>query len=237
MSNATPRHLATPHPLHRRWQVWAAVGVVLLVGVTTFALVQSWPGSRSTADEASPDLSAASRTEAGATTTSGPPTSSTAQAQNDGPKNLLANASFEDGSAGWRPIGAAHFTRTTEATEGAWSLRVLADPSNHGPVGITVPNVTVTERSGRYHTNAWVRPSAPGTTVTIGLREYRDGRPVPGSNTLGWTVEGADWRQFGAIHVASTSGARLTLEIMARDLPPGGWLDVDGVVLHQLPNS
>ena len=82
-----------------------------------------------------------------------------------------------------------------------------------------------------------MRPSAPGTTVTIGLREYHDGKPVPGSNTLGWTVERSGWRQFGAIHVASLTGSRLTLEIMARDLPPGGYLDVDAVVLHILPSQ
>ena len=81
-----------------------------------------------------------------------------------------------------------------------------------------------------------MRPSAAGTTVTIGLREYRDGRPVPGSNTLGWTMDQAGWRQFGVIHLASLDRSRLALEIMARDLPPGGWLDVDQVVLHLLPS-
>jgi hypothetical protein len=82
-----------------------------------------------------------------------------------------------------------------------------------------------------------VKPSAAGTTVTIGLREYQDGKPIPGSNTLGWTVEKAGWRRFGAIHVAGRSGSRLALEIMARDLPPGGYLDVDDVVLHLLPSN
>jgi hypothetical protein len=70
--------------------------------------------------------------------------------------------------------------------------------------------------------------------VTIGLREYVNGRPVPGSNTLGWTVEGTGWRQFGAIHPTAVAGSWLGLEIMARDLPPGGFLDVDEVVLHLL---
>jgi hypothetical protein len=73
-----------------------------------------------------------------------------------------------------------------------------------------------------------------GTTVTIGLRELVDGRPVVGSNTLGWTVEGTGWRQFGAIHATSVAGSQLALEIMARDLPPGGFVDVDEVVLHLL---
>ena len=96
--------------------------------------------------------------------------------------------------------------------------------------------MTLTKLGGRYHTNAWVRPSSPNTTVTIGLREYRKGRPVPGSNTLGWTVERTGWRQFGAIHVASQRGSQLALEITARDLPPGGYLDIDEVVLHLLPS-
>ena len=97
-----------------------------------------------------------------------------------------------------------------------------------------MPAANVTKAGGRYHTNAWAKPSAPGATVTIGLREYKDGKPVPGSNTLGWTVEKTGWRRFGAIHVASQPGSSLALEIMARDLPPGGYLDVDDVVLHLL---
>jgi hypothetical protein len=137
---------------------------------------------------------------------------------------------------GWQPLGGAVLAKTAEAREGGYSLRLSASPRASGPVGITVPDVTLTKLGGRYHTNAWVRPSSPNTTVTIGLREYRQGRPVPGSNTLGWTVERTGWRQFGAIHVASENGSRLALEIMARDLPPGGYLDIDEVVLHLLPS-
>jgi hypothetical protein len=211
------------------------MGIVMLVALSTLAWTQASPGPQPAADQETADLeAAASRQAEGATTTTGASTTTTAQASGDGPKNLLANASFEDGSLGWRPLGAARLTRSTEATEGGWSVRVLPESPAGGPIGITVPDATVTKRNGRYHTNAWVRPSSPGTTVTIGLREYRGGRPVPGSNTLGWTVERTGWRQFGAIHVASTAGSRLALEIMARDLPPGGYLDVDEVVLHLL---
>jgi hypothetical protein len=159
------------------------------------------------------------------------------QGSGNGPKNMLANASFESGVQGWRPIGGSRVTRSTEATEGGWSLRILADPEGDGPVGITVPAATVTKAGGRYHTNAWAKPSAAGATVTIGLREYQDGKPIPGSNTLGWTVERTGWRRFGAIHVATRSGSQLALEIMARDLPPDGYLDVDDVVLHLLPSN
>ena len=233
-SNGTHRHLAPPPPLRRRWRLWAGVGIVALVAGTTLAWIQASPGPPSAADQQTADLSATASRSPGEPTTAGASTTTTAQGSGDGPKNLLANASFEDGSLGWRPLGAARLTRSTEATEGGWSIRVLRESSAGGPVGITVPDVTVTKLSGRYHTNAWVRPSSPGATVTIGLREYRGGRPVPGSNTLGWTVERAGWRQFGAIHVANTSGSRLALEIMARDLPPGGYLDVDEVVLHLL---
>jgi hypothetical protein len=211
------------------------MGIVAVVALTTLAWTQASPGPQPAADQETADLeAAASRRAEGATTTTGASTTTTVQASGDGPKNLLANAGFEDGSLGWRPLGATRLTRSTEATEGGWSVRVLAESSAGGPVGITVPAATVTKLNGRYHTNAWVRPSSPGATVTIGLREYRDGRPVPGSNTLGWTVDRTGWRQFGAIHVASTAGSRLALEITARDLPPGGYLDVDEVVLHLL---
>jgi hypothetical protein len=211
------------------------VGALLLVLGTV-----AWLGRPGEPEPTRPaDLSAAgSRPSAGATTTTEAATGTTAaRASGDGPKNLLANASFEEGSQGWRLIGGARLTRSTDAHLGEWSLRVLAEDSADGPVGITVPDVTLTKPQGRYHTNAWVRPSAPGATVTIGLREYQNGQPVPGSNTLGWTVEQAGWRKFGAIHVASRPGSQLALEIMARDLPPGGYIDIDEVVLHQLKSQ
>jgi hypothetical protein len=235
--NGAPRHLANPLPLRRRWRLWTGVGLAVLLVLTAAAWVGTSSGPERAADRPA-DLSAvASPTTKGATATTGAaPNSTVGQAAGGGPRNLLANPGFEDGPQGWRPIGRARLTRSSDATEGGWSLRILADPTVAGPIGITVPDVTLTKLHGRYHTNAWVRPSAPGTTVTIGLREYHDGRPVPGSNTLGWTVEGAGWRHFGAIHVASLAGSRLTLEIIARDLPPGGYLDVDQVVLHLLPS-
>jgi len=231
MRDTNARHLATPLPLHRRWQLWTGVGVAVLLVITAAA----WIGPQAEPDRPS---AAPSVTGAGASTTTAAAagTTSPQPTTGDGPKNLLANASFEDGSLGWQPLGGAHLTKTTEAREGGYSLRISAGPSAGGPVGITVPDVTLTKLGGRYHTNAWVRPSSPNTTVTIGLREYLKGRPVPGSNTLGWTVERTGWRQFGAIHVASQRGSRLTLEITARDLPPGGYLDIDEVVLHLLPS-
>jgi hypothetical protein len=207
------------------------VGVAVLLVLTGFA----WLGRPGRDDDPAGRSADASRGDAEATTTTqAVATTAAAKPSDDGPRNLLANASFEDGSHGWTPIGGARLTRSTEATEGDWSLRVLAEDAADGPIGIAVPDATLTKPQGRYHTNAWVRPSAPGAVVTIGLREYRNGVPVPGSNTLGWTVEKTGWRQFGAIHLASAPGSRLALEIMARDLPPGGWLDIDEVVLHQL---
>jgi hypothetical protein len=235
MRDNSPRHLATPLPLHRRWQLWTGVGVAVLLVVTAVVWIGTPGQPERAADRPSAGLSAApSPTAGGATPTTAAVATTLAQPSDDGPKNLLANASFEDGSLGWQSLGGARLTKTTEAREGGYSLRISPGPAADGPVGIAVPDVTLTKLGGRYHTNAWVRPSSPNTTVTIGLREYRSGRPVPGSNTLGWTVERTGWRQFGAIHVASQSGSRLALEIMARDLPPGGYLDIDEVVLHLL---
>lgn len=232
MGDSAPRHLATQLPPHRRWQFWTG-GVALVLAVTAAA----WMGTSGDADRAEPSaggVSAATTQPAGGATTTTGAVATTAAQGADGPKNLLANASFEDGAEGWQPLGGAHLTKTTEAKEGGYSLRISAGPSANGPIGITVPDVTRTKLSARYHTNAWVRPSSPNTTVTIGLREYRGGKPVPGSNTLGWTVEQTGWRKFGAIHVGNQAGSRLALEIMARDLPPGGYLDIDEVVLHLL---
>jgi hypothetical protein len=232
MRNGAPRHLEAPRHLRRPWTLWTGVGAAVLLVLGGVVWAGTTTGSRPDADRQ--PAATASRPAGAVTTTTGAATTTVAQPSGDGPPNLLPNASFERGSAGWRSIGGARLLRMAGGTAGGWSLRILAGPSTDGPVGVTVPNVTTTKAKGRYHTNAFVRPSVSGTTVTIGLREYVDGRPVPGSNTLGWTVEGTGWRQFGAIHPTAVAGSRLGLEIMARDLPPGGFLDVDEVVLHLL---
>jgi len=246
MRTGTPRHLADTPPLQRRWQLWTGLGLALLLVLLLVLTGFAWMGSSGGGRQGSKGRAAAVATTATAAAGGAAPTTTAAAVATTaakaggsppGPRNLLANAGFEDGTRGWKPLGKTRLTRSTEATEGSWSLRILADPSAKGTVGIAIPDVTLTRRNGRYHTNAFVRPSAPGTTVTIGLREYHDGKPVPGSNTLGWTVEESGWRQFGAIHVARLGGSHLALEIMARDLPPGGWLDVDQVVLHLLPSQ
>jgi hypothetical protein len=221
--------------MRRNWRIWTGVSVAALLVLTAIAWVAR--PDQSERSETADVQAGTSGSAAGATTTTGAATATTAAPKDDGPKNLLANASFEEGSLGWSAIGDARLTRSTEAHLGEWSLRVLPESGAEGPVGITVPDVTLTKAQGRYHTNAWVRPSSPGATVTIGLREYQNGQPVPGSNTLGWTVEKAGWRKFGAIHEASRPGSRLALEIMARDLPPGGYIDIDEVVLHQLKSQ
>jgi hypothetical protein len=232
MRNGAPRHLEAPRHLRRPWTLWTGVGAAVLLVLGGVVWAGTTTGSRPDADRQ--PAATASRPAGAVTTTTGAATTTVAQPSGDGPPNLLPNASFERGSAGWRSIGGARLLRMAGGTAGGWSLRILAGPSTDGPVGVTVPNVTTTKAKGRYHTNAFVRPSVSGTTVTIGLREYVNGRPVPGSNTLGWTVEGTGWRQFGAIHPTAVAGSRLRLEIMARDLPPGGFLDVDEVVLHLL---
>jgi hypothetical protein len=215
--------------------MWTGMGLAVVFALTAVA----WATSTGGPEPASRPAAEAPTVAASETTSQAPAATGAAPAGSqggDGPTNLLANASFESGMQGWRPIGGTRVTRSTESTEGGWSLRILADPEGDAPVGITVPAATVTKAGGRYHTNAWAKPSAAGATVTIGLREFRDGQPVPGSNTLGWTVEKTGWRRFGAIHVAIQSGSQLALEIMARDLPPDGYLDVDDVVLHLLGN-
>jgi hypothetical protein len=210
------------------------VGLAVLFALTAVAWAASMGGPEPAKEPAAeaPAVAASQTTNQATASNQGGP--ATSRGSGNGPKNLLANAGFESGLQGWRPIGGSQITRSTDSTEGGWSLRIQADPEGDGPVGIAVPAATLTKAGGRYHTNAWAKPSAPGATVTIGLREYKDGKPVPGSNTLGWTVEKPGWRRFGAIHAATQPGSSLALEIMARDLPPDGYLDVDDVVLHLL---
>jgi hypothetical protein len=136
MGDSDPRHLAPRLPLHRRWQFWMG-GVALVLAVTAAA----WIGTSGDADRAEPSaggVSAATTQPAGDATTTTGAVATTAARADDGPKNLLANASFEDGPLGWQPLGGAQLTKTTEAREGGYSLRISA-PSAGGPVASPSP--------------------------------------------------------------------------------------------------
>ena len=96
MSDGSPRHLAAPMPLRRRWSLWTGVGLVgvLVLGAVVWAGTAG--GARREADRgqaAAPPATASQSTRATATTTGVATT--VAQASGDGPPNLLPSASFE----------------------------------------------------------------------------------------------------------------------------------------------
>ncbi|HEV2872325.1 MAG TPA: hypothetical protein VG409_12995 [Actinomycetota bacterium] len=99
MRDSGPRHLAEPSaPQRRRW-LWAGAGVAPVLLVATVAWVTTPDQPQRAANQSAAGLSAAPSTTAGAVATT------LEQAPDDGPKNLLANASFEDGWLGWQPLG------------------------------------------------------------------------------------------------------------------------------------
>jgi hypothetical protein len=83
------------------------MGLAVLLNLTAIAWVATTTSSRRAADAGQPRAGpsvATSRPSDGVTTTTGAVTTTVAQAAGDGPRNLLANASFE---SGWqrRPSG------------------------------------------------------------------------------------------------------------------------------------
>src|SRR5918999_29664 len=127
MRDSGPRHLADPPPLQRRWWLWSGAAVAVLLVVAGVAWMGPPGDHRPAPGEPPRGRSAAPEAGAVSTTTEGVATPA-ARPADDGPRNLLGNASFEDGSEGWRPLGGALLTKTTEAREGGYSLRISADP-------------------------------------------------------------------------------------------------------------
>ena len=118
------------------------------------------------------------------------------------------------------PARRRRLARSTDAHLGKWSLRILAESGADGPVGITVPDVTLTKAQGRY-------PPTPGCgRPRLGPRSRSACASRTASRSPARTPSAGRSSRPAGRSGPSTSPAgpsRLALEITARDLPSGGY--------------
>jgi Carbohydrate binding domain len=215
-----------------------AAAVVLVSGAVAIALVVTGPSTRGpSADRPAPGAPPATGTSAAATTARAMPpgsrsdttTTSPAQPIRPVPGNLLANGDFEQGLSGWRAFGGARVERVAVAHSGRWSLSIgPAQGVAPARPGIVSP-VDVEARQGRtYQGRAWVRASAPGTEVTLALREQA-GDGQSNADVLGISLPDGEWHEVAVVHQLHVAGARLSLELTGGDLGAGDIILVDEV--------
>jgi hypothetical protein len=143
--------------------------------------------------------------------------------------NLVGNWSFERDLSGWQVLGAADASREPQGRTSGSSALVRARGPGPGKVGLALAGVVGKgERGQRYVASAWVRSSASGQQVTLGLVGPGGGQ---GSNKTVTTLAGLAWRRVIVDHTAASAGP-IRLEIVAVGVPAGDALLVDEVVVR-----
>ena len=231
MQRTPPRHLAPPQrtrPRARDHLLAESILALVAIGITTVILIGSLLDRPESSAARLPNLlpPAPTTTRAAATTPS-PASTRPAPAPDDG--NLLADPGFEEGLAGWRPVGRAGLERTPDGRRGGWALR-LTRGSSRQP-GLVHPQVTTLGGDRRYEGEVWFRASRPGVEVQVNLFELRGGRRFA-VDTVGAVARAGAWQRLDVSHDAHRKGATLAVEILAPAMTSGTDLLVDDLAVR-----
>jgi Carbohydrate binding domain len=231
MQRIPPRHLAPPErnrPRPREHLLVEGLLALLAIGLTTAILIGSLLDRPESSAARLPNLvpPAPTTTRAAATVPS-PASTRPAPAPDDG--NLLADAGFEAGLAGWRPVGKAGLERADERRQGSWALRMTRGSSRQP--GALHPEVTTMRSGKRYEAAVWFLASRPGVEVQVNLFELRGGERFA-VDTVGAVAQAGKWQRLEVSHDPHRRGATLAVEILAPTLSPGTSLLVDDLVVR-----
>jgi hypothetical protein len=231
MQRIPPRHLAPPprnRPRPREHLLVEGLLALLAIGLTSAILIGSLLDRPESSAARLPNLvpPAPTTTRAAATVPS-PASTRPAPAPDDG--NLLADAGFEAGLAGWRPVGKAGLERVDERRQGSWALRMTRGSSRQP--GALHPEVTTMRAGKRYEAAVWFLAGRPGVEVQVNLFELRGGKRFA-VDTVGAVAQAGTWQRLEVSHDPHRRGATLAVEILAPTLSPGTSLLVDDLVVR-----
>jgi hypothetical protein len=226
MQRTPPRHLAPPprtRPRPREHLLAEAILALVAIGITTVILIGSLLDRPESSAARLPNLLPPAPTTTRAAAATPAPASTRPAAPPDG-TNLLPDPGFEQGLAGWRPVGRAGLERVGRGHGGGWGLR-LTRGSSHAP-GMLHAEVTRLEANRRYEAAVWFLASRPGIEVQVNLFELRGGRRYA-VDTVGAVAQRGGWQRLDVSHDAHRLGASLAVEVLAPTLPGGTSLLVD----------
>ena len=146
--------------------------------------------------------------------------------------NLVSNWSFEQDLSGWGVIGPATASQEPRGRTSGSSAAVRATDDQPARIGLVLLKVVPAARRGsRYVASVWVRSTAPGLKVTLGLVAAGGGMSQA-SQATGTTLPGDTWRRITVSHRIAAAQAALDLQVTAAAVPPGEALILDEVELR-----
>lgn len=151
-----------------------------------------------------------------------------------GSAEQVVNGGFEVGTPGWRTndsstqelavVSGGHSGRhAVELTTNRKQTAVLNDELN---------TVRSTKAGTRYTVSAWVRTDTPGISGQVRVREEQGDVPLTGSS---FNLTDTNWTKIAFDVTAAYNCSSMDLNILAWDLAPGQFLQVDDVSMQEVP--
>jgi hypothetical protein len=143
------------------------------------------------------------------------------------PSNLLANGSFESGTAGWSATGGAQLQRGNGGHTGHYSLVASAPLLGLAAYGATAQPVAAGGAGATFHVRAWVRAELGAGLVSVAVTESN----VAGSNTSrsSSVVLGTAWTAIDLDVSTQFAGSSLSVSVVNAPSVLGTAFRVDDV--------
>ncbi len=143
--------------------------------------------------------------------------------------NLVVNGGFENDTVGWKVNQARTQLLTTArpAATGAASAQLATTTRSNVVVNDKAPTIESTTAGRTYTVGAFVRATGASLTGKLRVRELR-GAAVAQFQTPFEATSGA-WTRVELVYTSATSGAKVDLNVIARNVGPGNALLVDDV--------
>jgi hypothetical protein len=150
---------------------------------------------------------------------------------NPAPSNLVGNPGFETDTSGWNVAGSdpgVSLGRVAGGHSGSWAGLL----TNAGAAGAMCklndqPNWVAVTGVGTYLSSMWVRADAPGTTLTMRIREYNGGTLV--NKATASIALSTVWQQVSLGYAVQSPGSTLDLQAWVPNAPVGTCFAVDDV--------
>ena len=145
--------------------------------------------------------------------------------------NLVGNPSFENGVAGWLPIGAT-IVQAPGGFDGASKLRAQA--TGGGQFGINDISNWITGVTGtRYRFRAWVRSDLGTGSVRIRVREFNsNGHQVGPPRQSAPVTMSPVWKVVTMDHVCGAAGNNIDFRILDSPSTAGEVMEIDNVMVN-----
>ena len=151
-------------------------------------------------------------------------------------QELVVNGTFESGVGGWRTNHSyTSLTTGVPGHSGSASAALSTRAGTDAVLNDVKSTVASIVAGDEFRVSAWVRTDKAGLEGQLRIREILNGKVRTIAQR--YTLNGTGWQPVELSVVAASTGARLDLNVLGRDLSSGQKLWVDDVSLKKMASG